>query len=172
MTLIRLITVFTLFSFVATSYSNGQSAKAKKLYKHYESVDGAKIKTISKDLIIIGLAFTKTDPSVTKVISDLKSLRILTIKNKETGKNIESLIPGKKMTFKIDNSNKMLDVWVKRCFFKVKEAHLLINNNRNVMLISAFGNFKIKDLKEMNKNFIQKGGLKNIPLSSNFLSTR
>lgn len=142
----------------------GQSSKAKKLYQYYESNDGGNIKTISKDLLNIGLSFVKTDESVKKIVSELNTIKILTIQGEQDIVSLQKRVPGKKMSFRVEGMNQPLDVWVKRCFFRVKEAHLLYETRRKTMVVSAYGNFKIKDLKELNENFIQKDGLKNIPL--------
>ena len=143
-----------------------QSKKAQKLYDYYGNLDGNRIQTISKETISLGVNFIKNNESLLKLIADLKTVKILTIKNVESLDFLKSQIPGREMQFTIDGLDNPLVVWVKKGPFRVKEAHLILDRGKKTTIISAYGKFKIKDLKEMNQKFIQKEGIKNIPFLS------
>ena len=158
--------ILSFLCIVLSYHTQAQSRQAQKLYDYYENIDGTRSQTVSKETIKLGINFVKDNESLLNLIADLKMVKILTIKNVESIDFLHSQIPGREMHFRIEGLNDPLVVWVKKGLFRVKEAHLLLDRGKKTTIISAYGKFKIKDIKEVNQKFIQKEGLKNIPFLS------
>ncbi len=155
----KTLLIVCLFMILCNLTSLAQSQKAKKMYTHYESMDGAKIRTIPLFTIRMGASLLSKDPLINKVANKIESVKILYIPVNKANE-IEDNIPGKKYNI---NNGSIKSVWVKRCLWSVKEAHLIIYKRRKTEVISVYGHVNIKDLKQINEKYIENGNLLNIP---------
>jgi hypothetical protein len=165
--LIFLLSTFIL-SLTSATFVSGQSHKTKKLYEHYQTLTDAQVSSVSKDMVGIAVAFVKDNQSIKKILTDVTSIKTITTRNPEYVDDIANQLPGKKYDIEVKGLKKPINIWVKRRLWRVREANLIYNSGRQTMVISVFGNFKVRDIKEFNEKFIKNGGLSKIPMLSNY----
>ncbi len=151
--------IFCFLLLICNLAGYAQSAKAKKMYTRYESTDGVQIRTIPLFTVRMGASLLSKDPLIHNVASKIDAVKILYIPVSQ-GNDIEDNIPGRKYNI---NNGKIKTVWVKRCLWTVKEAHLIIYKRRKTEIISVYGHVNIKYLKQINEKYIENGNLLNIP---------
>ncbi len=146
--------------FITSLTGSGQS-KSYRIFDEFANKDGFTYLSFSKSMIdAVNLTL---DEENKKVTGDLKEIRILLL-NREKSDQSEALpkilsekfnrMNYKKVEPKDQKDEDDAEFWIEGDANRVKECHVIVkdhNDNKFSCLVSFYGNFKVEDLKSLEK---------------------
>ncbi len=154
--LIKLSLVILLVGINSLSIFSQQKI-AEKMFDEFRSMDEVTYLSFSKNLLDFIDFDVENDDEEHKVTGDLHEVKVVIFKpNVSPEKSFKDQVRKymKKGNYKMiedDDKDEDSEVWVHRKGRKVYECHVVFQGERNGVLLSFFGNFKIDDVDNLKK---------------------
>jgi hypothetical protein len=146
---------------IVTTLTGSAQSRSYRIFDEYANHDGFTYMAFSKSMIdAVNLVL---DEENKKVTGDLNEIRILVLNREKNnlGGSLPKIISGKfnKLNYrKLEPNDKGdgddVEFWVEGDSKKVKECHVIVTDSKDNQfscLVSFYGNFKVEDLKSLEK---------------------
>lgn len=146
---IFLVVIIAWFSAMTAS---GQTSASDKLYLQLEGTDGVTIMSLSKDIIDMVDVVLDDDESK-QVTGPLEKVKMMICREENGGEAIDAVIGAfeKRPFDEIEDADHDDDgrVFVVRKGRRIKECHIVGDNQDGMLLLSFYGDFKIDDIDKL-----------------------
>ncbi len=142
--------------FGLTQFVSAQNDVSDKMYHYFKGMDEVTYMAFSKSMMdFVDLDLDDEFGEDSNVTGDLNEVRLLIYKpdtkpNKSFSDQVLGFLKkGKYEKIEDDDKDDDTEVWVNRNGRKIYECHVIFQGDRNGVLLSFFGDFKVKDVEKL-----------------------
>lgn len=135
---------------IAVISVTAQSSPSEKLYASLDGAKGITIVSLSKEIINMVDMIVDEDDSK-EITGPLEKVKLMSCKKEKAPSSIDALL----RTFKerpfdlVEEGNDDAEIFIIRSGRKIKECHIVSEDDESLFLLSFYGNFKVEDIDKM-----------------------
>jgi len=150
-----------LVAIIVTTLTGSAQSRSYRIYDEFANREGFTYMAFSKSMI--DAVDLKLDEENKKITGDLTEIRILVLNREKSnlGQSLPKIMSEKfgKLNYKKvqpndSKGNDNCEFWIEGDSKKVKECHVIVKDDKDNQfscLVSFYGNFKVEDLKSLEK---------------------
>jgi hypothetical protein len=146
---------------IVSALTGSAQSRSYRIFDEFANRDGFTYMAFSKSMI--EAVDLKLDDENKKITGDLTEIRILVLNREKSnlGSSLPEIVAGKfnklnyrKVEPKDKGENDHVEFWIDGDSKRVKECHVIVTDSKDNQfscLVSFYGNFKVEDLKSLEK---------------------